>query len=445
MSDVPRLSPLAEMGERLSNLVLSGRRPRGWLPAFVVAVVLAVVFAATISAVLGLGVGLFGLNVPVAWAFPIVLTIWWVGIAHAGTLISAVLLLTRQRWRTPIVRMAEAMSMFAIVVAGLFPILHLGRPWFFYYLLPYPSTTQLWPQWKSPLVWDIFAITTYLVFTFCFFYLALLPDFATLRDKARSKAGQYFYGILALGWRGRAVEWRRYEQGYFALAFLAAPIVILVTGIISLDLSVSMVPGYHFTIFPPYFICGALFSGFATVIVIAVTVRWMYGLHDLITPDHIERLAKLMLAFGLVVNYAYMMEMFTAFYSGLDYYRYVYIDRWTGPYAPFWWSMIVCNVVVLQLVWFKRVRRSLPAMLCIGIVVDIGMWLERYQIVLTSTHADYMPSSWDVVWPTVADLGVLVGSIGFFLVMMLIFMRLAPIVSIKESREQMVEGEAGHG
>lgn len=426
--------------DRIIAPALERRAPMGWWPIFAISAILALVFLTTIGLLLGIGVGILGMNIPVAWAFPIVNTIWWIGIAHAGTLIAAVLFLTRQSWRAPVTRFAEAMAMFAIVIAGIFPILHLGRPWFFYYLLPHPNSTGLWPQWKSPLVWDFFAIATYLIFTSLFLYLSLIPDLASLRDRAHGRPAQVFYGLLALGWRNSVRHWRRYQQCYFVLAAVAAPIVVSVTGIISLDLAVSIVPGYHFTIFPPYFVAGALFSGFATVILIAITVRWMFGMQAFITPTHIDRLAKLMLAFGLVVDYAYMAEIFTAWYSGADFYRYIYIDRWTGPYAPFWWAMIVCNVVLLQLVWFGRVRRSLPAMFSLALVADLGMWLERYQIVLTSTHADYVPANWDVVWPTAADWALQFGSIGLFVTLLLLFARLMPVLSIKDMREALHEG-----
>lgn len=431
--------------DRIAGLVLDRATPRSWFVMLTVSTLLAAVFLGAIVMVFEVGVGLFGMNIPVAWAFPIVNTIWWIGIAHAGTLISAVLLLTRQEWRAPVTRFAEAMAMFAIVIAGLFPILHLGRPWLFYYLLPYPNTTGLWPQWKSPLVWDFFAIATYLTFTALFLYLALMPDLATLRDRARSRFLRVLYGLGALGWRNSVRHWHHYQRAYLVLAAVAAPIVVSVTGIISLDLSVSIVPGYHFTIFPPYFVAGALFSGFATVIIIAVIMRRMFALEDLITPFHIDRLARLMLAFGLVVDYAYVSEIFTAFYSGEAFYRYVYIDRWTGPYAPVWWAMIFCNVVLLQLVWFPRIRRSLPAMFCLAVVADLGMWLERYQIVLTSTHADYVPANWDTVWPTLTDWAVLFGSIGFFFMLLLLFLRLTPVISLKEMREVLPESGRGGG
>ncbi|MFE8069435.1 polysulfide reductase NrfD [Marinobacteraceae bacterium S3BR75-40.1] len=420
--------------ERISGLVLDRRAPMSWWLAFMIAAALTLMLLAGMSYVFVTGVGLFGVNIPVAWGFPIVNTIWWIGIAHAGTLISAVLLLTRQPWRASINRLAEAMAMFAIFCAGLYPLLHLGRPWLAYYLFPYPDTMNLWPQWRSPLVWDFFAITTYLVYTACFLYLSLLPDFATLRDRASARWRQLFYGVLALGWRNSAVHWARYDQANRVLAVVAAPIVVSVTGIISLDLAVSIVPGFHFTIFPPYFVAGALFSGFATVAMLAVIMRAMFGLREMITRQHLDYLGRMMLIFALVVDYAYTQEMFTAWYSGESFYHYVYIDRWTGPYAPAWWTMILCNVVLVQLLWFRRVRRSPAALLMLAIMGNIGMWLERFQIVFTSTHADYTPSAWDTIWPTGWDWTLYVGTLGLFTFGVLVFVRMAPLVSMHDMR-----------
>ena len=334
--------------------------------------------------------------------------------------------------------------MFAIVCAGIFPLLHLGRPWFAYYLVPYPDTMDLWPQWRSPLVWDFIAITVYLTFTASFLYLSLLPDLATLRDRARHRVVQILYGVLALGWRNSAVHWARYEKANTIMAAVAAPIVVSVTGIISLDLAVSIVPGYHFTIFPPYFVAGALFSGFSTVTLLAIFMRGMFGLRDLITRQHLDYLGRMMLLFALVVNYAYSQEMFTAWYSGEDYYRMVYLDRWTGPYAPAWWGMILCNVVLVQLLWLRRIRRSPVAMLLLAITSNIGMWLERFQIVFTSTHADYMPSAWDTVWPTGWDWLVYGGSLGLFTCLFLLFVRLMPLVSMHDMRSEIDRDRRAH-
>lgn len=437
---IPRDLTHAGLTRRLAGLVLDQRSPRSWLIAFGVATALTLLFFASLWVLFTMGVGIYGLNIPVAWGFPIVNTIWWIGIAHAGTLISAVLLLTRQEWRASINRFAEAMAMFAIVCAGLYPIIHLGRPEFFYYLLPYPNTMELWPQWRSPLVWDFFAIATYVIFTSSFLYMSLLPDFASLRDRARSRAGQLFYGLLALGWRNSAKHWARYERATGVLAAAAAPIVVLVTGIISLDLAVSVVPGYHFTIFPPYFVAGALFSGFSTVALLAIAFRAMFGLHDIVTSRHLDYLGRMMLLFGLIVAYAYTQEIFVAWYSGDPYYRYLYFEnRMTGPYAPFWWAMIVCNVVLLQFLWFRRVRTSAPALLTLAITSNIGMWLERFQIVFTSTYADFMPSAFGTNWPTASDWATYIGSIGLFAFMLLIFIRLAPMISLHDMRALLHE------
>lgn len=424
----------ASLTERITGVVFDMRAPLSWWVALIVCALLTLMFIIALRYLFTTGVGIFGLNIPVAWGFPIVNTIWWIGIAHAGTLISAVLLLTRQRWRASINRFAEAMAMFAIICAGLYPLIHLGRPWFFYYLLPYPNAMDLWPQWRSPLVWDFFAISTYLIFTMFFLYLSLLPDIATLRDRAKTRLGQLFYGILALGWRNSAVHWARYERATMVFAAVAAPIVFSVTGIISLDLSVAIVRGFHFTIFPPYFVAGALYSGFATVALLAVVLRAMFGLQDLVTTRHLDYLGRMMLSFALVVDYAYSQEIFTAWYSGDVFYRYVYIDRWTGPYAPVWWTMFFLNVVLVQLLWSRRVRTSAPLLALLAIGADVGMWLERFQILFTSLHVDYMPSDWDTVWPTKWDWIVYSGSLGLFAFLILVFVRLMPLISLHDMR-----------
>lgn len=434
---LPKGITYSKLTGRISDLVLDTRAPVAWKWAFAASAALTLIFFIVLGYLFAVGVGIFGINIPVAWGFPIVNTIWWIGIAHAGTLISAVLLLTRQPWRASINRLAEAMAMFAIICAGIYPIVHLGRPWFAHFLLPLPDTMDLWPQWRSLLVWDFFAIATYLLFTMCFLYLSLLPDFSSLRDRAKTRAWQVFYGVLALGWRNSAAHWARYEQANKVLAVVAAPIVVSVTGIISLDLAVSIVPGYHFTIFPPYFVAGALFSGFSTVAMLAIVMRSMFGLKDLITTRHLDYLGRMMLVFALVVDYSYTQEIFTAWYTGEDAYRHVLIDRWTGPYAPAWWSMIFCNVVLVQLLWFRRVRCSPMALLILAITSNIGMWLERFQIVFTSTHADYMPSAWGTAWPTAWDWLLYAGSLGLFTFFLLAFVRLAPLVSVHDMRADL--------
>ena len=434
--------------DRVSATVLGTRPPRAWWLALGLATLLSLLFLVGVVYVLSAGVGAFGLNIPVAWGFPIINTIWWIGIAHAGTLISAVLWLTRQDWRASISRSAEAMAMFAIVLAGSYPLLHLGRPQFAYFLLPYPNLMDLWPQWRSPLVWDFFAIASYLLFTASFLFLSLLPDLASLRDRARHRAVQLCYGVLALGWRNSARHWHRYQQAHRVLAVIAVPIVVSVTGTISLDLAVSIVPGFHFTIFPPYFVAGALYSGFATVAIIAIVLRALFGFRDLITRAHLNRLGIMMLCFVLVVDYAYLQEVFTAFYTGEDFYRSVYYDRWTGPYAPFYWGMILCNVVLAQGLWFRRLRESVPGLLCLAVIAEIGMWLERFQIVITSTHKDYMPSAWDTVTPSAWDWLTYAGSIGVFVVLLLLFIKLMPAISMHDMREMLhrrKQREADHG
>lgn len=423
----------ASVTDQISELVLHKPAPSKWLWSLAFCALIAAGFVYTLIYLLVQGVGIFGINIPVAWAFPIVNTIWWIGIAHAGTLISAVLFLTRQSWRAPINRVAEAMAMFAIMLAGGYTLIHLGRPQFFYYLTPYPTSTGLWPQWHSALVWDFFAILTYLLYTACFLYTGLLPDLATLRDQAKHRLAQLFYGVLALGWRNSARHWHNYEQVNRVLAVIAAPIVVLVTGTISLDLAVSLVPGFHFTIFPPYFVAGAIFSGFATVTILSILLRKLFRLETLITRYHISQLALMMLPFALFVAYSYLCEMFIAFYSGEPYTRTVYLERWSGPYAPLYWGMLICNVALPQLLWFRRARLSIPLVLLIAILADAGMWLERF-IIITSTYRDYMPSSWDVLVPTAWDWVMFIGSIGIFFTLVLLFIRFMPPVSMHDMR-----------
>ncbi len=437
---VPEGLTLHGITQRIAAIVLRQPAPVAWLIGTLICLLLTLIYVGSVIYVFIIGVGLFGINIPVAWGLPISNTIWWIGIAHAGTLISAVLLLTRQPWRASINRFAEGMAMFAIVCAGMYPLIHLGRPWLFFYVMPYPNSMNLWPQWRSPLVWDFFAITMYLLYTMTFLFVSLLPDIATLRDQARSRAVKMFYGVLALGWRGSATHWARYEKATLILSGCAAPIVCFVTGTISLDLAVTIVPGYHFEIFPPYFVCGALLSGFATVGLLAVILRWMFSLKDIVTRVHLDYIGRIMLVFGMIVDYAYTQEIFMAWYSGEPFYRYVYVDRiWAGPYAPVWWAMIVCNVGLLQLLWFKGVRRSPLGMLAMTIIVNVGMWLERFQIVFTSTHAGYTPSRWGTIWPTAWDWLVFAGSLGLFGFLMLVFVRIMPLISLHDMRKLLAE------
>jgi molybdopterin-containing oxidoreductase family membrane subunit len=442
----PVLAPgqsYATVTDHLAALVL--RRPlhRGWLLAEAVAAALLAVLFVAATYVFARGVGVWGVNVPVAWGFAIVNFVWWIGIGHAGTLISAFLLLMRQRWRTSINRLAEAMTIFAVCCAGIMPLLHLGRPWFFYWLLPYPNTMGLWPQWRSPLVWDVFAVSTYLLVSLVFWYLGLVPDLATLRDRARGRFAQVAYGVLSLGWRGDARHWARYESAYLLLAGLAAPLVISVHSIVSLDFAMEIVPGWHSTIFPPYFVAGAVFSGFAMVLTLVVPARKVYGLEAYITPRHLDAMAKLMLATGLLVAYGYMSELFMAWLSHDPYNRAVALHRLAGPYAWVFWAVMGCNVVVPQALWLKRVRTSPLALFGVGLVANVGMWLERFMIVVTSLAQGYMPSSWRLFAGTGWDYAVLAGSVGLFFFLFFLFLRLLPMISIYELRELVHETGGG--
>jgi molybdopterin-containing oxidoreductase family membrane subunit len=383
---------------------------------------------------------------PVAWGYAIGNFVWWIGIGHAGTFISAVLLLLRQKWRTSINRFAEAMTLFAAGIAGLFPILHLGRPWFFYWLVPYPNVMNVWPQWRSPLVWDFFAIATYLTVSLLFWYVGLIPDLATLRDRAGQRGertAQVTYGLLALGWRGEARHWARYEWAYLLLAGLATPLVVSVHTIVSLDFAVGNTPGYHSTIFPPYFVAGALFSGFAMVLTLAIPLRHAFGLQDFITQRHLANAAKVLLATSWLVSYGYMAEMFTAFYSGDVYERYMTLNRFAGPYGPVYWAMLTCNVLVPQLFWFRRVRHSVALLFVLSLVINCGMWMERFLIVVTSLHRDYLPSAWGMFYPTRWDWITLFGSIALFVWLFLLFVRFLPAISIAEMRELVRESAKG--
>ncbi|MGH7455563.1 MAG: NrfD/PsrC family molybdoenzyme membrane anchor subunit, partial [bacterium] len=368
------------------------------------------------------------------WGFAIINLVWWIGIGHAGTLISAILLLFRQSWRTSINRFAEAMTLFAVACAGIFPLIHVGRPWLAYWLLPYPNTMLLWPQTRSPLDWDVFAIATYASVSALFWYVGLIPDVATLRDRTKNRWLQLIYGFLAMGWRGSAVHWSRYETTYLLLAGLATPLVLSVHTVISFDFAMSIIPGWHATIFPPYFVAGAIYAGFAMVLILAIPLRKLYGLEDFITMRHLRNMAKIMLATGLIVVYGYAMEAFMAWYSANEYEWYMMTNRWTGPYAPYYWALIFCNLLVPQLLWFERFQSSVPWLLAISIVVSIGMWLERFVIVVTSLHRDFLPSSWGMYYPTVWDWATYLGTIGLFFTLIFIFVRVLPAISIFEMR-----------
>lgn len=380
------------------------------------------------------GVGVWGINIPVGWGFAIINFVWWIGIGHAGTLISAILLLFRQDWRTSINRFAEAMTLFAVASAGLFPLLHVGRPWLAFWLMPYPNTMNVWPQFRSPLVWDVFAVSTYATVSLLFWYTGLIPDLATMRDRAKPTWAKRIYGIFALGWRGSARHWERYEITYLVLAGLSTPLVLSVHTVVSFDFAISVIPGWHATLFPPYFVAGAIYSGFAMVLTLAIPVRKFYHLEDFITMRHIENMAKVMLATGLVVFYGYMMEVFFGFYSANEYEQFMIHNRMTGPYAPYYWALIFCNGVVPQSLWFRSVRRNIGLLFVISIIVNIGMWLERFVIVVTSLHRDFLPSSWDMYYPTIWDWIIYLGSIGQFLFLFFLFLRFVPMIAMFEMK-----------
>jgi len=433
----------ASISDKISDIVLTRPTHWGWIAGFALCSALLLLFIASIAWLFHKGVGIWGVDIPVAWAFAITNFVWWVGIGHAGTFISAFLLLLRQKWRTSINRFAEAMTIFAVAMAGLMPILHLGRPWFFYWLTPYPDIMNVWPQWRSPLVWDIFAIGTYIIVSILFWYMGLIPDLATLRDRAEGRVKQIVYGLGALGWRGEARQWRRFDTAYLLMAGLATPLVISVHSVVSLDFAIGNTPGWHSTIFPPYFVAGALFSGFAMALTISIPLRAVFGLKDFITARHLDNIAKLMLVCGLLVAYSYLVEIFMAFYSGDEFDQAMVLNRMRGPYAPLYWTAIACNVVLPQALWLKRVRLSVPVLFALSLAVNVGMWLERFVIIVVSLHRDFVPSSWGMFYPTFWDWAILVGSLGTFGWLFLIFVRFLPAISIAEMRKLTLEKREG--
>ncbi|RJQ57263.1 MAG: hydrogenase [Stygiobacter sp.] len=378
------------------------------------------------------GIGMWGNNNPVGWAFDIVNFVFWVGIGHAGTLISAILFLFRQKWRTGIARFAEGMTIFAVMTAGLFPLFHVGRPWLAGYLFPYPNQHSMWVNFTSPLLWDVFAVSTYFTVSLIFWYVGLIPDFATLREKTTSKVKHVIYSVFSLGWRFSNRHWQHYEMVYLILAGFATPLVLSVHTIVSFDFAVSIVPGWHTTIFPPYFVAGAVFSGFAMVQNVLIFVRKIFNYEHIITLDTLEKMNKIMMLTGSMVGYAYAMEFFIAWYSGVQAETFTFFNRALGPYAWAYWIMITCNVVSPQLFWFKKIRRSIPIMFVVAVFVNVGMWFERFVIIVTSLSRDYLPSSWAYYKPTLVDGMILLGSFGFFFTWILLFTKGLPVVSMAE-------------
>jgi len=437
----PAEHPLIEPGytygsvtDKISSIVLTQGTPRGWYLGFGIAFLLVMGLLYAVTVLLAIGVGVWGIDIPVGWGFAIINFVWWIGIGHAGTLISAILLLLHQRWRTSINRFAEAMTIFAVCCAGVFPLIHVGRPWLAYWLFPYPNTMGTWPQFRSPLVWDVFAVSTYATVSLLFWFIGLIPDLATLRDRARNRLAQILYGILAMGWRGSAIHWHRHETASLLLAGLATPLVISVHTVVSFDFATGIVPGWHSTIFPPYFVAGAIYAGFAMVMTLAIPLRAFYNLQDFVTLRHLDNMAKVMLASGLIVAYGYIMEAFMGFYSGNIFDQYMTVNRMVGPYAKAYWALLFCNIVVPQALWSGRVRRNVVALFLISLVVSVGMWLERYVIVVTSLHRDFLPSSWGMYTATRYDWMTYLGTIGLFFAMFFLFVRFLPMISIFEMR-----------
>src|SRR6187397_1133610 len=432
----------ASVTDKISDVTLKKRTPFHWFIGFGIAFMVAQLLLFTVMWLLANGIGIWGNNVPVGWAFDIINFVWWIGIGHAGTLISAILLLFRQQWRTSINRFAEAMTLFAVACAAMFPLLHTGRPWLaIYWLFPYPNTMGLWPQFRSPLIWDVFAVSTYGTVSALFWFAGLVPDLATLRDRAKSPFARRIYGMAALGWRGSAKHWQRYETAYLLLAGISTPLVLSVHSVVSFDFAVSVLPGWHATIFPPYFVAGAIYSGFAMVMTLAIPLRKFYGMEDFITMRHIHNMTKVMLATGMIVAYGYANEAFFAWYSSNAYEAYMMLNRMTGPYAYFYWSLIAINAAMIQLFWFRSVRDNIPLLFILSLFVNVGMWLERFIIIVTSLHRDFLPSSWDMYNPTRWDFAMFTGTIGLFFSLFFLFVRFLPAIAIFEMKTIVPEAK----
>ncbi|MEM6507250.1 MAG: NrfD/PsrC family molybdoenzyme membrane anchor subunit [Planctomycetota bacterium] len=420
--------------EKKANLI--------WLFCFLTAAGFAGLFFGLIGYLFATGVGVWGNNQPIAWGFPIINFVFWVGIGHAGTLISAVLFLFRQNWRTSINRFAEAMTIFAVICAGIFPGIHVGRPWLAYWLFPYPNQMAMWPQFRSPLLWDVFAVSTYASVSLLFWYTGMVPDLATLRDRAKGKISQIAYGIASLGWNGSSRHWHRFERAYILLAALCTPLVLSVHSVVSFDFAVAQIPGWHTTVFPPYFVAGAIYGGFAMVLTLAVPCRVWFGLKDIITERHIDNCCKVMLGVGMICTYAYVLEFFVAWYSGHHYEQFIFANRAGGSSAPGFWALIILNCVIPQILWFRQARRHWFTIMLAAMAVNIGMWFERYVIVISSLSRDFVPGSWADFKPTWVDIWMFVGSFGLFFTNFLLFLKFLPIVAMAEVKTVMPEAHA---
>ena len=427
--------------DKISSIVLTRPTSNGWFVGFGIAFLLTMMLLYALGYLFVKGVGIWGINIPIGWGFAIVNFVWWIGIGHAGTLISAILLLLRQSWRNSINRFAEAMTLFAVACAGIFPGVHTGRPWLDYWMFPYPNTMNYWPQFRSPLIWDVFAVSTYFTISLLFWFVGLIPDLATLRDRSENRWAQMIYGMLAMGWRGSARHWHRYETMYLLLAGLATPLVLSVHTVVSFDFAIAIVPGWHTTIFPPYFVAGAIYSGFAMVLMLAIPIRKIYGLEDFITDRHLQNSAKVMLATGWIVAYGYGIEAFMGWYSGNRYDSFLLWNRLHGPYAFFYYLLLICNIAIPQTLWIRKLRTSSVGLFFVSLVILVGMWLERFVIVVISLQRDFVPSSWGMYYPTRWDWMTYVGTLGMFLAAMFLFVRILPMISIFEMRTLLPEAE----
>ncbi len=431
----------ATVTDKISSIVLTRPVSMGWVVGFGACFLATMMMLYALGYLFVRGVGIWGINIPIGWGFAIVNFVWWIGIGHAGTLISAILLLLRQSWRNSINRFAEAMTLFAVACAGIFPGVHTGRPWLDYWMFPYPNTMSYWPQFRSPLMWDVFAVSTYFTVSLLFWFIGLIPDLATLRDRAENKYARMIYGLLAMGWRGSARHWARYETAYLLLAGLATPLVLSVHTVVSFDFAIGIVPGWHTTIFPPYFVAGAIYSGFAMVLMLAIPIRKIYGLEGFITDRHLQNSAKVMLATGWIVAYGYAIEAFMGWYGGNRYDHSLLWNRLHGPYAPWYFMLLTCNILVPQLLWIRKLRTSPVWLFLISLVILVGMWLERFVIVVISLARDFVPSSFGMYYPTRWDWMTYFGTIGMFLMAMFLFVRILPMISIFEMRTLLPEAE----
>ncbi len=427
--------------DKIGSIVLTRPTSNGWFLGFGVFFLLTMMMLYAIGYLFVRGIGIWGDTTPIGWGFEIVNFVWWIGIGHAGTLISAILMLLRQSWRNSINRFAEAMTLFAVACAGIFPAIHVGRPWLAYWMFPYPNTMNYWPQFRSPLMWDLFAVSTYATISALFWYVGLIPDLATLRDRSEKRPLKIVYGMLSLGWRGSARHWHRYETAYLLLAGLATPLVLSVHTVVSFDFAIGIIPGWHTTIFPPYFVAGAIYSGFAMVVMLCIPIRKIYGLEGFITETHLDNSAKVMLATGLIVGYGYVIEAFMGWYSGNRYEAFTFWNRLHGPYAALYWLLWICNIFVPQVLWIKKFRTKPILLFIISAVVLVGMWLERFVIVVMSLHRDFLTSSWGMYYPSRWDWMTYVGTIGMFLALIFLFVRVLPMISIFEMRTLLPEAE----